>query len=69
MRRKHGGWESGAGMLNQKRRDAAISSVQRKWACRDKDKLRGRRRLEAGATILRNEGGGRKSKPSDGERE
>lgn len=41
-------------MLSQ-RRDAAISGVLRKRACGDKDKLRGRRRLEARAAIWRKE--------------
>lgn len=58
MKRKHGGRESSGGgsggLLNQKgkRRDAAISTAERKWGCRDKDKLRQReRRLEAGSSF------------------
>lgn len=60
MRRKHGGRESGVGMLNQGgERDAAISTSERKWACQDKDKLRQREKeIRVRLDISKNGGGG-----------
>lgn len=59
MRRKHGGRESGGGMLNQRgERDAAISTAERKWGCQDKDKLRQREKeIRGRLDISKNDGG------------
>lgn len=77
MRRKHGGRESGVGMLNQRgRRDAAISTAERKWACQDRDKLRQREREIRGQPDISESNAGGKGRAnrmvenkSDGQRE
>lgn len=61
MRRKHGGreswggWGGGDAESEWEERDAAISTAERKWGCQDKDRLRGRRRLEADSDISKND--------------
>lgn len=71
MRRKHGGRESGVGMLNQRgERDRAISTAEKKSACQDKAKHRQREKeIRGQLDILKNDGEAKASKYSDEEQE